>query len=219
MKLLTLALLIFSVTAQAEIRMMVTESFQRTPVDSDPTHIPSKTQYQVLEYKYEAAKGLEVKDVKGWYAGRCFFRDTPSHAVATLLAADNSSGLKTNGPLFQAPEYRHLTPIIDTIAVATSFDTLDTPKSSVIQKVLNDTRELNAFPVRSNEELVISGHRTADLEARAYRVRKLGSTLFLKLECAEVSSCSNINKWASNNFLAYEGDPVAYCYYFKKVRP
>lgn len=205
--------------AGAAIRMMVTQSFQRTPVDPDPTHLPNRTQYMILESKYESSKGLEAKDVNGWYSGRCFFRDTPSHAVASLLAADTSSGSSANGPLFRGGDDRHITPLIDTTSAATAYDVIDAGESATISKTLAASRELNAFPVRSNEELVIAGHRTADLEARAYRLRRSGRFLFLKLQCAETTYCTNLNAWTSNNFLAYEHDAVAYCYYFKKVKP
>jgi hypothetical protein len=189
-------------------------SLNSIPIETNPLSLPSHTQYKALERKFTGGRTVEIGELKGWYTGRCFFADAPSRAVATLLAADSETFRNTNGPAFASAEYRHITPLVDTTAVATKFDSAPNDIAPVLKK----SRALNAFPVRQNDEMVVQGYRTRELESRVYRLRKSGGYLTLKLECAEHSYCSNFSGWISNKFLAYEGEAVAYCYYFKKVR-
>lgn len=212
------SLVILTSVAQAENRMLVPQSLQRIPVTTNPLSLPSNSQYQTLARNYSSARGARIEDVKGWYTGRCFFKDSPSTAIATLLIADQSTLTKTNGPAFQGSEYRHITPFVNTDGKSDKFDHLDQQELKSIYLALTTARELNAYPVNSNEELLVTGHRTTDLESRAYRIRKSGKYFVLKLECAENNYCTNINAWTNNRFLAYEGEAVAYCYYFQKVR-
>ncbi|RYZ75172.1 MAG: hypothetical protein EOP05_08495 [Proteobacteria bacterium] len=212
------SVLVLAATAHAENRMLVPQSLQRIPVTTNPLSLPASSQYQTLAKNFSNARGTRIEDLKGWYTGRCYFKDSPSKAVATLLISDQDSHTKTNGPAFQGSEYRHVTPFVNTDSKADKFDSLDGPELSSIQLALKTARDLNAYPVNSNEELVITGHRTTDLESRAYRIRKAGKYFVLKLECAENNYCTNISSWTNNRFLAYEGEAVAYCYYFNKVR-
>ena len=216
---LALALLLSPMGLRAENKMLVPQSLQRIPVTTNPLSLPSKTQYQTLASHFSSARGLSLSDVNGWISGRCYFKDSPSQAVPTLLIADSTAHSKTDGPVFNDSDFRHITPIVNTEGKAEKFDELDAAELKSIRQALPAARISNAFPVRSNEELVITGHRTTDLESRAYRLRKHGRFILLKLECAENSYCTNINSWTNNRFLAYEGEAVAYCYYFKPVGP
>jgi hypothetical protein len=202
----------------AENRMMVPESLQRIPVTTNPVSLPTNTQHQILAQKFSSGRSVVIEDLKGWYTGRCYYKDSPSTAVATLLVADQDPLLKTNGPAFNSSELRHLTPIVNTVGKPDKFDSLDAAELASINAVLKTSRDLNAYPVRSNDELVVAGHRTTDLESRAYRFRKSGKFFLLKLECAENNYCTNFNGWTNNRFLAYEGEAVAYCYYFTRVK-
>ncbi len=209
-----LLLLMFSFFTLAETKMLVPQSFSPIAIDVNPLRLPSQSPFKALEKKFDRGRTVEIGELKGWYAGRCFYVDTPSHAVATLLAADADPLTLTNGPAFSAPEYRHITPLVDTTASATKFD-----KGRIdVTTILKKSRPLNAFPIRQHDEMIVQGYRTRDLESRVYRLRKSEGYLILRLECAEVHYCSNYSGWISNRFLAYEGEAVAYCYYFKKVR-
>lgn len=203
--------------AFAEIKMLIPQSLQPIPVTTNPLSLPANSQYLTLENKFSSAKALSIEELKGSYSGRCFFKDSPSKAVATLLVADTDSSSSSSGPAFRGAEYRHVTPLVETNGAADAFDTLDSNKRSKVDRLLATSRELNAYPVRSNGELVVAGHRTEKLQSRVYRIRKSGKFNVLKLECAEPSYCSNLAH-GKNHFLAYEGEALAYCYYFQRVK-
>lgn len=205
-------------TATAEVKMLVPQSLQRIPVTTNPLSLPASSQYRTLESKFGSAKAVLIDNLKGWYSGRCFFKDSPSKAVATLLVADQASASKVNGPAFSDAEYRHVTPLVDLSARADQFDAPTSSLRTSVNNALSSSRELNAYPVQSNGAMVVAGHRTTKLESRVYRLRQEGRFTILKVECAENNYCTNFSGWGHNKFLEYEGQAVAYCYYFKKAK-
>lgn len=213
---LSVLLIVLSSLSFAETKLMVPMSIQRIPVEVNPLSMPTASQYKELQKKFDRGRTVEVEELKGTYSGRCFFFDSPSRAVATALVADTDHFTRTNGPAFKGADYRHITPLFDVYARATKFDAISASDNDDNQRLLRSVRDLNAFPVRSNDELVVQGYRTTDLESRVYRLRKSDGYIVLKLECAEHDYCSNFSGWTSNKFLAYEGEPIAYCYYFRK---
>lgn len=204
---------------RAENKLLVPQSLQTIPVTTNPLSLPSNTQYQTLARHFSSARGVAISDVQGWTSGRCYFKDSPSVAVPGLLISDAVPHAKTDGPVFNVSDFRHITPVVNVEAKADKFDELDAREIASINLALKTTRTANSYPVNSNDELVVAGHRTTDLESRSYRIRKHRKYLMLKLECAEHNYCTNINSWSNNRFLAYEGEAVAYCYYFKPVSP
>ncbi len=200
-------------------RLLVLEGLQRIPGETNPTYLPSKHPFGELARGFESAKGFEVKNVRGWYSGRCYFRDRPTKAIASLLAVDDASDKKEHGPAFKGSEFRKLTPFIRLVVASDYFDAMTEAKRSEVQKALARDRDENAYPVRSNDTLVVHGLRSIDLESRVYRYRRKGQEIYLELGCAERSYCMNRTGLApTNRVLVFEGEATAYCYYFQRPK-
>ncbi len=80
-------------------------------------------------------------------------------------------------------------------------------------------RSSHAFPVSSNDMLVVEGMRTTEFEAREYQLRRHKSYLMMRMTCAEHGYCLNyVNELPTNRIVTTEGESPVACYYFKRIK-
>ena len=198
------------------LQLLLPGSITRLPVD--PLLKVGYTPYDVLQKKFDSAKPVTIREVSGWYAGRCYFSDLRMRPVPALLATHQDSASEM-GPAFSTSDYTRITPLIAKDDAATALDHLDEPQIGRINAVLKKEENSNAYPINSGGSLIVEGMRSTDYESRNYAIRKLGKILMLRLTCNEDSFCRNyINGAPTNRVIAESGESSAICYYFRKVR-
>ena len=212
-------------SASIPLQLLLPGSLQRLPVD--PLVKSGKTPYQVLQNQFDHAQTVSIRDVDGWYAGRCYYFDSPTKPVAALLAGGgNGAEQKALGPAFTSSDYKKIIPLVRPGSDPTSLDSMNAPNQTEtqtatrkeIQKAVAKFADVNAYPVQSNNALVVEGLRTTELESRTYEIRKAKKFLILRMTCAEDTYCLNYYQGVPHNrVVAESGDSNVVCYYFKKL--
>src|SRR5687767_12074653 len=116
------------VNAAPAIQLLLPGSVQRLPVD--PKLKQGRTPFQDLQTRFDSARGVSVREIKGWYAGRCYFSDSPTKPIASTLVVEAKADSKAHGPAFaDSPEYRRIVPLVSPLAAPEYFDSINAEKS------------------------------------------------------------------------------------------
>ncbi|MFC1521204.1 hypothetical protein ACFL6Y_02220 [Elusimicrobiota bacterium] len=159
--------------------------------------------FSQLKGMYEKGSLPTTKELKGWFAGRCYWGNYPDRAAGGILMGVRKKRTKQNGPLFPPYEFK----------LMTFYDTSDNPDiyDNMTDKDKCEMAEM-ADPLFSGHELVkeIDASlmtRSLDPEAIAeFRVRKY-EDYFVEIGIA-LKDVQGIKT----------GEIFMACYYFKKVR-
>jgi hypothetical protein len=194
------------------LQLLLPESLQRLPVD--PLVVKGKTQFQILQKNFDRARDVSLREVTTDLPGRCFFLDSPTTPIASLLAVSHDGAAQ--GPAFESDDYRRITPLISRAVNPSRFDRLPHNLKRETAEAVKKFAMANAYPVSSNGSLIIEGLRTVEHQRRDYALRRFKNWVLLRLTCAEVSYCLNSRDGTlTNRVLANAEESPAVCYYWK----
>ena len=194
------------------LQLLLPGSIQRLPVD--PLVRNGVTPYHVLQKNFDRGQGAALREMRGSYPGRCYFFDSPTKPIASVLVVSNGD-TKMMGPAFAADDYKKITPLIEKNAAPNRFDKLDHEAVRAIDIAVKRESDANAYPVSSNNSLVIEGMRTVDYQLRNYAIRKAKRFFVLRMTCEEDNYCLNHREGTLNNrVIAESGDSNVVCYYW-----
>lgn len=194
------------------LQLLLPGSLQHLPVD--PLIEKGRTPYAALHKRFTRATALSIRDLNREYPGRCYFFDSPTRPVASLLVA-GAIDKKSLGPAFDSDDYRRVTPLIDTDAKPSAFDRLTPEIRAKAQEVVERDGIHNAYPVANRGSLLIEGFRTVTYQKRTYELRRTDRYFVLRLKCNEDTYCLNYRDGGpTNRVLNNSGETNAVCYYW-----
>jgi hypothetical protein len=206
--------------AQAELDLLRPRSLHR--VNVDPRTGAGQTYFELAQSSYRRGISFNPKTLAGVYVGRCYYADSPMKAVASLVVVTKDDAA-VHGPGTQ--DYSRIVPLVDRDSAADRFDSLKAQDLATIKGLAMGFSDELALPVESRRETLVVGLRTPEEDSRLYRFRRVkndsrGEELHLRLECAEDQVCLSANSsLGRHTVLAFEGQAIAHCRYFKRVRP
>lgn len=189
-------------------------------ISVDPRTGAGQTYFDLALEAYRRGASFDPGKVSGIYIGRCYYADSPMKPVASLVVISQDDQT-LHGP--GTNRYSRLVPLVDRESSANRYDKLQAKDLSQIKDLASDFSEELALPVESRRETYVVGLRTPDEDSRLYRFRRVnvdghGSELHLRLECAEDQVCLSANSTLGRQtVLAFEGQPIAQCRYFKRI--
>jgi hypothetical protein len=204
-------LLAFPGAAWAKLDLLRPRPIHRISVD--PRTGTGQTYFDLAMEAYRRGTSFDPDKVSGVYIGRCYYADSPMKPVASLVVVTQDDET-LHGP--GASRYPRLVPLVDRESAADRYDNLK--DLNHILSLASEFSEELALPVESRRETYVVGLRTPDEDSRLYRFRRVDSELHLRLECAEDQVCLSPNPTLGRQtVLAFEGQPIAQCRYFKRV--
>lgn len=208
------------ITGALAIQLLLPASLQRQPVD--PLLDKGRTPEHVLQKQFTQARGLSIRELNGIYPGRCYYFDSPTTPVASVLVVGENDPARLGsvlGPAFNSGDYRMITPLVAREASPNLFDKPDAELRKKIMTAVRANQSANAYPVTSNDSLVVEGMRTGQLERRTYTLRKNAKYFLLRMTCAEDTYCLNYRDGGpTNRVLNRGGESNAICYYWNSVK-
>jgi hypothetical protein len=191
-------------------------------ISVDPRTGGGQTFFDLALESYRRGGSFDPSKVFGVYIGRCYYADSPMRPVASLVVISQEDAA-LHGP--GTNRYSRLVPLVDRDSAPDRYDNLQVKDLLPITKLASEFGEELALPVESRRETYVVGLRTPDEDSRLYRFRRAdveghGSELHLRLECAEDQVCLSANpSLGRQTVLAFEGQSIAQCRYFKRLDP
>ena len=191
----------------------VSQSILGDEADVGPIEVGAHgTYYDKLEAYFNEAQMPEISDIRGWYAGRCFFKHEPNEPIgglSVLLEKEIPLGdQKDRGPLFPnvpATKVERKLHLLEDRSSPSTFDERGLEWEFEVER-LSEISYSNLSEIACHEESLANEYKNQT----RYSIRQMNGYLF--------SKATFLSDATYDGYPYQAGETSAYCYYFKKVR-
>ncbi len=189
--------------------------------------LDGESRFLSLSNWYAEAANVSMEQLYGWSSGRCYNQDLPNLAINGLMAYVTVTPENNEGPAFPAPvkEYIILGTHHNESGKALPSDYFDNYDS------INDPESIDGFlkqsvaggqfsqakvqDANSTVEWYADIEKNGNLDIKA-SVKKHGE--YFVVEVSNLIKNNPIYSESSGKVIKHKVGPIAYCYYFRKIK-